>query len=68
MEVNLMCESTIIIENDDGREEIMKDVIKVHVDGNSVTCVDITGNRQELTDVKVLEIDSLKHEIILGKN
>lgn len=62
-----MCESTIIVQNEETREELMKDVIKVRVKDDVLTLIDITGDRKELSDMKIIEIDSLKHEIILTR-
>lgn len=60
-----MCESTIILQKGEERKEIMKDVIMVNIENDKVICTDITGNIQELADVRVKEIDSLKHVIVL---
>ena len=62
-----MCESTIILRKGEERNEIMKDVIKVNFENDRVICTDITGNKQELADVRIIEIDSLKHIIVLAE-
>jgi predicted RNA-binding protein len=63
-----MCESTVIIEQDDNSEEVMHDVVKVSVRNHSVVCIDVTGNINEFSDVIIHEIDSLRHVIILKKD
>ena len=62
-----MCESTIIIDDGENREDVMRDVVKVYVDKNSITCLDITGDTKQFDNVQISEIDSLKHNIVLRK-
>jgi predicted RNA-binding protein len=62
-----MCESTIIIDDGENREEVMMDVVKVYVDENSIHCIDITGDTKKFEGVLITEIDSLKHNIVLKK-
>ncbi|UCH89019.1 MAG: CooT family nickel-binding protein [Thermoplasmata archaeon] len=62
-----MCESTVILDLGDHEEEVMADVVKVITQGNSIICINITGDTKELTDVMIFQVDSLKHNIILKK-
>ena len=62
-----MCESTIVIDDGDSREEVMRDVVKIYVDGDTVSCLDITGESKQFENVQIQEIDSLKHNVVLKK-
>jgi predicted RNA-binding protein len=59
-----MCESTIFLERDGDREEIMKDVAKIFVDGDQVTFVGLLGEEKTITG-ELTVVDSVKHEVIV---
>lgn len=60
-----MCESTVVIDKDGSEEEVMRDVVKIYVNDDTVVCMDVTGTTNEFKNVKVAVIDSLKHYIVL---
>jgi predicted RNA-binding protein len=62
-----MCESTIVIDDGENMEEVMKDVVKIYVDGDSINCIDITGDTKQFDNLRITMIDSLKHTIVLKK-
>jgi len=59
-----MCESTIFLEKGGEREEIMKDVAKIFVDGDRVTFVGLLGEEKTITG-ELTVVDSIKHEVIV---
>jgi len=59
-----MCESTIFLEKGGEREEIMKDVAKIFIDGDQVTFVGLLGEEKTITGELTL-IDSVKHHVIV---
>lgn len=59
-----MCESTIFLERDGDREEIMKDVAKIFVNGDQLTFVGLLGEEKTITG-ELTVVDSVKHEVIV---
>ena len=59
-----MCESTIFFEKDGEKEEIMKDVDKIFVNGDQVTFVGLLGEEKTITG-ELTVVDSVKHEVIV---
>jgi len=63
-----MCESTIVIDDGENMEEVMRDVVKIYVEGTAIHCIDITGETKQFENVSIKIIDSLKHNIVLKKS
>lgn len=59
-----MCESTIFLERGEEREEIMKDVAKIFVNGDQLTFVGLLGEEKTITG-ELTVVDSVKHEVII---
>ena len=59
-----MCESTIFLERGEEREEIMKDVAKIFVNGDQLTFVGLLGEEKTITGELTI-VDSVKHEVIV---
>ncbi|MCK4444469.1 MAG: CooT family nickel-binding protein [Thermoplasmata archaeon] len=59
-----MCESTIFLEKEGEREEIMKDVAKIFIKGDQVTFLGLLGEEKTITGELTL-VDSVKHEVIV---
>ncbi len=60
-----MCESTVYLQRDGGRELVMENVTLITVEGDSVKLTGIFGQSKALKG-KVLRIDSDKHEVLIG--
>ncbi len=59
-----MCESTIFLDKGGEREEIMKDVAKIFINGDQVTFVGLLGEEKTITG-ELTVVDSVKHEVIV---
>lgn len=59
-----MCESNVFLEKDGKKQEVMKDVMKMMVDGNKITCIGILGEKKEVIG-KIKIADLAHHEILL---
>lgn len=57
-----MCEAVVYL----GDEEIMRDVIKIVVDGEDVVLTNIEGKSKRVKNVRILEDDVLNHKVKLG--
>lgn len=57
-----MCESKVIVEGKP--ERVIKDVVKVVVNGNEIRCYKILGEEIKLK-ARIKEIDLLAHKIIM---
>jgi len=57
-----MCEAVVYL----GDEEIMRDVIKIVVDGGDVVLTNIEGKSKRIKNVRILEDDMLNHKVKLG--
>lgn len=60
-----MCESDVYLENNGEREEVMKEVMKILVNENNITCIGILGERKEVKNARIKIADLAHHEIIL---
>ncbi len=52
------------MERDGNREEIMKDVAKIFVNGDQLTFVGLLGDEKTITG-ELTVVDSVKHEVIV---
>ncbi len=60
-----MCESAVYLLKGSEKVLVMQEAARVIVSGNSVTCIDGSGVRQVVADVRMTEANLLSHEIIL---
>ena len=60
-----MCESTVYLLKGSEKVLIMSEVARIIVNGDSVTCIDVLGERRVVTDARLTEANLLNHEIIL---
>lgn len=60
-----MCESTVFLEKNGKRETIMKEVMKMIVSENEITCIGILGERKGIKNARVKVADLARHEILL---
>ena len=60
-----MCESTVVLLKGGKRESVMEEVVKIIFSPESITLMDILGEKKELTGVKIIEANLISHEIIL---
>jgi len=59
-----MCESSVLIEKEGGRELLMEDVVHVEIDGETITFRGILGETKHAKG-RLKEINLMKHTIIL---
>jgi len=57
-----MCEAVVYL----GDKEIMRDVIKIVVEGEDIVLTNIEGKSKRVKNTKILEDDVLNHKVILG--
>lgn len=62
-----MCESNVILEKDGKKETIMKEVMKMIINGNDITLIGILGERKEVQNARVKIADLAHHEILLER-
>ncbi|HKM09103.1 MAG TPA: CooT family nickel-binding protein [Candidatus Methanomethylophilaceae archaeon] len=62
-----MCESTVLLETAKGISSVMQEAVLVRDNAGSVTCVDILGREVIVDDSKVLEIDLMRHRVLLSR-
>lgn len=60
-----MCESKLYLREGESLRHLMSDVIKMYLENESITAVDIAGNKLELKGYRVVEVDTLRHKIII---
>lgn len=60
-----MCESAVYLLKGSEKILVMPEAARVIVNGNSVTCIDVLGERHVVADVRMTEANLLNHEIIL---
>jgi len=63
-----MCESKVIIIEGGKRNIVMDAAATIKVDGDTIICTDITGESVEVKNVKVSEMNLLRHEILLERS
>jgi predicted RNA-binding protein len=62
-----VCESTVLLKGDSGLSSVMVDAVRVVVSGQGCVCTDLMGRSVPLDDVRVAEIDLLRHRVILER-
>jgi predicted RNA-binding protein len=62
-----MCESTVYIEENGERTEVMADVAKITVHEDKIICRDILGESREVPNARIKEANLVDHAIILEK-
>ena len=62
-----MCESTVYLEENGERQEVMADVAKITVLEDKVICQDIMGEAREVVNARIKEANLVDHSIILEK-
>ncbi len=60
-----MCESAVYLLKGSEKILVMSEAARILVNGNSITCVDVLGERHVVTAVRLTEANLLNHEIIL---
>jgi len=60
-----MCESSVYLIKGSKRELVLEDVVRVLVEGDSITCTNTLGETRTLPGTKIAEANLIKHEIIL---
>lgn len=59
-----MCESSVLIEKEGGRELLMEEVVHVEVDGEDIKLMGILGEIQHAKG-RIREINLMKHTIVI---
>ncbi len=62
-----MCESTVYLEENNERTEVMADVAKITVLEDKIVCRDILGETREVPNARIKEANLVDHAIILEK-
>ncbi len=62
-----MCESTVYLEENGERQEVMADVAKITVLEDKIVCRDIVGETREVPNAWIKEANLVEHAIILVK-
>jgi len=62
-----MCESTVYLEENGNRIEIMKDVAKIEVTADGIICYDIIGEKRLVKGAKLKVANLMDHSIIFQK-
>jgi len=60
-----VCESAVYLLKGSEKILVMQEAARVLVSGDSVTCIDGSGERHVVADVRLTEANLLSHEIIL---
>lgn len=60
-----MCESTVLLKGNNGLNTIMPDAVRMTVDPGLIRCTNIIGEQVVLENVRVVEMDLLRHRIII---
>ena len=60
-----MCESTVYLMMGSERVVVMSDAARIIVNNDGITCIDTLGERKEVPQVKIVDANLVKHEIIL---
>jgi predicted RNA-binding protein len=62
---NSMCESTVYLMKGSERIVVMSEAARIIVNEGGITCIDTMGDRKEVPEVKIVDANLMKHEIIL---
>ncbi|MBU0685575.1 MAG: CooT family nickel-binding protein [Candidatus Thermoplasmatota archaeon] len=60
-----MCESTVYLMKGSVRVVVMSEAARIIVNNDGITCIDMLGERKEVPQVKIVDANLVKHEIIL---
>jgi len=63
-----MCESRVKLMEDDSERVVMEAAALVRPVGDSVVCTDITGEEIRLDGVIIVEINFIRHEMVLERS
>ncbi len=59
-----MCIATVYVDADNGREEVMRDVISVESENDGILLTSILGE-EKLLQANIRNIDFLKHSVVV---
>lgn len=62
-----MCESRVILYEGEQTTTIMEAAAIIRISDNKASCTDITGEEVVLSNVKLSEINLMKHEVIFER-
>jgi predicted RNA-binding protein len=62
-----MCEAVVFVKDESGINVVMNEASFIRSEGNSMVCTNIVGERLVLEDMCVLEIDLLRHRLVLER-
>ncbi|MEM2944302.1 MAG: CooT family nickel-binding protein [Methanomassiliicoccales archaeon] len=62
-----MCESSVFLEERGEVKEVMKDVTRIVMDGQTVVCINIIGERLTLEGVVLKEANLLSHGVVFKR-
>ncbi len=60
-----MCESRVVMRMGGIEALVMEDTARISIDGKSMTCMDIIGQKKVVENARIAEIDLVGHRIIL---
>ena len=60
-----MCESVVVLRKGGRETKIMEDVGRIVIEGDTVTCIGILGQRKQLKNAMVRDANLMEHRIIL---
>jgi len=60
-----MCESTVFLMKGSEKIVVMSDAARIIVNNGGVTCIDTLGERKDVPQVRIVDANLLKHEIVL---
>jgi predicted RNA-binding protein len=61
-----MCESSVFIEKEGGRELLMEEVVHIAVDGEDIKLTGILGDIRAIKG-RIAEINLMKHTIVIAE-
>lgn len=61
-----MCESSVYLRGAEGSSElVMKDVVRVRLQGDELVCEGVLGERRTIPRARIVEADLVGHEIVV---
>jgi predicted RNA-binding protein len=60
-----MCESTVYLMKGSEKVVVMAEAARIIVNNDGITCIDTLGERKEVPQVRIVDANLVKHEIIL---
>ena len=64
----IMCEFKVYLEESEQRKEITKNIVKVKLKDGKVVLMGSAGDITKIDAAKILVVDTLMQELILGKD